>query len=258
MSGNFNEAASRSSFGGLTLGADYKADSNVILGFAIGGMSPSFSVPNRKASGGASGGNIALYAMARSDFGTYVKGMATGGVFNNWERRMAYHTAVQGSFMSHTWGGTVEVGQRIGGGAFSVTPFAGVQANRLHQNTYSESDPVWGNYYFAHYQSSVPVFAGLQVNASVVAENGITFAPSFRAQWVRETERNRSIQAESLAARGFPWNVVGTKAPQDVLKLDGGLTIGLSDTLKFKGAYNSEVSRQSRSHNWSLRGDYTF
>ena len=102
LSGNSNEAASRSSFGGLALGADYKADANIILGFAIGGMSPSFSVPGRQANGGSTGASFALYGMARSDFGTYVKGMVNVGVMNNWERRMAYRTAVQGSFMSQT------------------------------------------------------------------------------------------------------------------------------------------------------------
>jgi hypothetical protein len=69
---------------------------------------------------------------------------------------------------------------------------------------------------------------------------------------------NRWVQAESLAARGFPWEVVGTKAPKDVLKLDGGLTVGLTDAMKFRGSYTSDVSRQTRSHGISLRGDLTF
>ena len=258
LSGTYNEAASSTTFGSLTLGADYKADANIVLGFAIGGMSPSFSVPGRQATGGSTGASLALYAMARSDFGTYAKGMGNFGVMNNWVRRMAYRTAVQGSFMSQTWGGTLEVGQRIGGKSFSITPFGGMQITRLHQDAYSESDSVWGNYFFSHHQNSAPVFAGLQMNASFVAENGMSYAPSVRAQWVRETDRNRWVKAESLAARGFPWEVAGTKAPKDVLKIDGGVTVGLTDAMKFRGSYTSDVSRQTRSHGLSLRGDVTF
>jgi len=133
-----------------------------------------------------------------------------------------------------------------------------MQLTRLHQDAYSESDPVWGNYFFSHSQTSAPVFAGMQMNASFMGDNGVSYAPSVRAQWVRETDRNRWVQAESLAARGFPWEVVGTKAPKDVLKLDGGLTVGLTDAMKFRGSYTSDVSRQTRSHGISLRGDLTF
>ena len=257
-SGTTNAAMSRSSSIGLTLGADYRVQPGMALGFAFGSMWPQYRVPDRLASGEATGANMAFYGMAQSHFGTYVKAGASFGALDNWETRMAWQTPVQASYLSKMVGSRVELGQRIGIDDLALTPFGGLQASILHQDRYAESDGVWGNLFHAHRQQSMPVFAGLLLDATLHADNGVAITPSLRGQWSRETIRSRSIEAESLAAPGFTWAVNGTDAPRDTRKFDAALTVTMPDALKLKAAFTAERSGQTRSIGGLLRLDYSF
>jgi outer membrane autotransporter protein len=243
VAGNYNSASSRVSSFGQTVGADYRIQPGLAVGFALGGMWPQFQAPDRETSGNGSGVNFAIYGMAQSpQGGSYLKGAVSFGVLDNRENRMAFMTPVQGSYGSQIGGGMIEFGKRFESALFSLTPFTGAQISRLHQDAYAESDPVWGNYFFAHDQTSAPVFVGLQLDSTFVTDHGVAIQPILRAQWLHETETNRWIEAQSLAAPGFPWTSVGTSAPSDVAKVDLGVKARLTDALTLKAAFNAEFA----------------
>jgi outer membrane autotransporter protein len=149
---------------------------------------------------------------------------------------------VQGSYGSQIGGGLVEFGKRFTNPLFSLTPFGGAQVTRLHQDAYAEANPVWGNYFFSHDQTSAPIFLGLQLDSMFVTDRGIAIGPILRAQWLHETHTNRWIEAQSLAAPGFPWTSVGTSAPSQITKLDLGVRARVNRALTLKGAVNTEFA----------------
>ncbi len=70
-----------------------------------------------------------------------------------------------------------------------------------------------------------------------------------RLAYMREFNEQRELTAESLAARGFAWNVEGLAAPSEALQVDLGLNGHLTDGLDvtLKGSYTGYDGGSQRS-----------
>lgn len=138
--GDMNVSSTKSSSMSMTLGADYRPQTGVVLGAALAGLAPRYQNPDREASGNSDGASVAAYGLVQSQIGTYAKAVLSAAFMNNWESRMAFMTPVKGSYQSHMMSGRLELGQHISISSVTFTPFAGAQMTRLVQNDYAEND----------------------------------------------------------------------------------------------------------------------
>jgi len=143
-------------------------------------------------------------------------------------------------------------------GPLSLTPFAGYALDRLHQPTWSEANPVYGNRYEAVTVKSNSPYGGAQLEARLAMSEGFTLVPFGRVSVSRERTPERWMTASSLAAPGFYWRVEGLEAPNRVVQYDAGLRARFADTidLSLKGTRREWSNGSSNSAELTIEGRF--
>jgi outer membrane autotransporter protein len=251
-SASFNDRAA-----GGSMGVDHLVNPDLLLGFAAGGSSATFSVDDRATSGRVDGGHVGAYAMQR--FGSaYLSAQIAYSHFDNTTSRtisgIGPDERARGAFGSDLFGGRMEIGRSFEFGYGSVTPFAAVQAARLWQGAYTEGSisgagpSVLGLSYAAHTASSLPVFLGVKFDGRADLGNGMSWTPFLHAAWLHEFEPSRTITA-SLTSLPLPaFTIAGVSAASDAARLDLGSRLALNRWWELSGRVTGEFSSLGQSY----------
>jgi outer membrane autotransporter protein len=246
------------SIGGLAGGLDYQFAPDTLLGFAIGGSSSNFSVPDRLTSGHLDAAHVGGYGVKTwSSF--YVAGALSFSTFRNSTTRsiagIGPTETASASFGSNLFSGRLEVGSKRVFGQFAVTPFAAVQFAELWQSGFTETNPVpagaagpLGLSYGSLSASSLPTFVGAQFDRRFVFDNGMALSPYARLSWVHEFNPNRAINASFIALPGTAFAVDGPRASSDAVRIDTGAKLALRPNAWLFASFDGEFSSRSQSY----------
>jgi outer membrane autotransporter protein len=241
---------------GGAAGVDYQVAPDLLVGAAAGGSASTFSVPDRSTSGTLDGAHAGAYAVARRD-GWYTAASVGFAAFSNKTSRtiagVGPTETATASFNSNLLSGRLELGleHRIGG--FAVTPFAAVQFAQLWQAGFSESSTtaaggpgVLGLTVPSRSVSSLPTFAGLQVDNRMALANGMIWTPYARVAWVHEFDPSRAISASFITLPGASFMVDGPRAARDAARIDAGSKLAISRSVSLFGSLDGELSARSQ------------
>jgi outer membrane autotransporter protein len=241
---------------GGAAGVDYQMAPDLLVGAAAAGSASSFSVPDRATGGTLDGAHAGVYAVARRD-GWYTAASVAFAAFNNKTSRtiagVGPTETATASFNSNLLSGRLEMGLKHNVGGIAVTPFAAVQFAQLWQAGFSESSTaagggpgVLGLTVPSRTVSSLPTFAGVQLDNRVALSNGMIWTPYARVAWVHEFDPDREVTASFITLSGSSFTVDGPRAARDAARIDAGSKLAISRTVSLFGDFDGEFSARSR------------
>jgi hypothetical protein len=245
---------SQQTYGG-TLGADYQVNPNLLTGFAVGGSSSTFSLPDSSTSGQLEAADVGAYADAQ--FGSlYLLSGLSFSHFNNFTTRTVTNVGPTetdaGRFASEQVGGQIELGWRQAFGDFSITPFGSLGFFDTFQNQYSESaDGGSGLYaltFTAHDAVSAPVSLGAQFDIQKSFEGGWTWSLFGRGAWEHETQPIRQINAYLDVLPSAQFTVDGITAAANVADVKLGSQLKYGSVLSLFATAEGKLSRDEREY----------
>src|SRR5205814_6487868 len=131
---------------GIAAGADYRLAPDTVLGFALAGGGTNWSLAQNLGSGRSDVFQGGAYGTTR--FGPAY--LATALAFSNhWlsTNRVALGDPLSARFDGQAYGGRAEAGYRYAVmPAVGLTPYAAVQAQAFHTNSYAETDLITGGF----------------------------------------------------------------------------------------------------------------
>jgi uncharacterized protein with beta-barrel porin domain len=244
---------------GGAAGLNYQVNPDLLVGWAGGGSSSDFSVPDRATSGHLDGAHLGAFAVQRWG-ALYALGTASYGWFDNSTTRtitgIGPSETATGRFDSNQLGGRLEVGFRHPFDRMTtITPFAAVQFLELWQNGYTETSitsagapGVLGLSFQAHAVSSLPTFLGAQVETRYVFGNGAIWAPFGRASWVHEFEPTRDVTASLTLLPVGTFTAEGARAASDAARIEAGSNLIVTKGVSWFGTFIGEFSNRGSSY----------
>ncbi|MBZ9997871.1 hypothetical protein [Mesorhizobium sp. BH1-1-4] len=226
--------------GSFAAGLESTGDSDMVMGFALGGAAASFAVDDRQTSGNIIGAQAGAYVARKWDQ-FYINGGLAFGLYNNNVHRA---TSVPGSdtpldpvpaittenwrsnFLSAGFGTNVEAGWRQQVGQGAITPFAALQFSFLSMDAFDETSLGGGALGLSFNQrviTSLPVSLGLQLDTTIAAGGDRSLQAWGRAAWVHEFEPDRSVKPSFQAAPGYSFVIQGAAAAEDAVAVNAGL-----------------------------------
>jgi len=215
-------------------------------------------VTDRATTGKQDSANLGVYGVQK--WGQlYAAGAVSVGIFSTSTSRAIYglgaHDLATGDFSSTAVSGRAEVGWRLPWTPqLSATPFAAVQFTQLWQNGFTESymglpglGPL-GLSYDAKTTYSLPTFLGAQFDTRHQLADGMLLLTYTRVSWVHEFNPNRDITATFIALPNAAFTVDGTHAAADALRVDIGLSIGVSSNVALFANFDGEFSNRGQSY----------
>lgn len=227
-----------------------------MVGAAGGGSASGFSVPDRATSGTLDGAHVGAYAVARRD-GWYTAASVAFAAFSNKTSRtiagVGPTETATASFNSNLLSSRIEMGIEHRNGAFALTPFAAVELAQLRQAGFSETSITaagaaggLGLTVPSRTVSSLPTFAGVQIDDRVTLANGMIWTPYARVAWVHEFDPSRDVTASLIALPGAAFTVEGPRAARDAGRVNAGSKLAVNRTISLFDSFDGELSARSR------------
>ena len=252
IDGGSGTAAQSMQAAGGAFGVERTLGPDLLVGLAAGGSGSTFSVSSLSTSGQIDAGHFGGYAAKR--WGD-VYGIATinyARLDNTTDRTITGVGSTEtahGRFAGDQLGGRFELGWRRQMPGYAVTPFVAVEPAALWQHAYSETSTtaaggagVLGLNYAAHETTSLPTFAGAQLDGAYALGNGQTVRPFLRAAWVHEFMPQRQIDASFASIPSASFTVDGARPASDAARVTGGATWTLDASRSLFARVDSEVS----------------
>ena len=235
---------------GFAGGMDYHFTPDTIAGFALAGAGTDWGLANSLGTGRSDAFQAGGYGMHWFGPG-YVAGAVAFS--NHWftTNRFALGDQLTAKFAGQSYGGRIEGGYRYAVlPAFSVTPYAALQAQSFHTPGYSETDLTGGGLGLA--------FAGMNAT-DVRSELGARFdAPSLlygkplllfgRLAWAHDFVSNPALSA---AFEGLPvatFTVNGAAIPHDAALTTAGAELVVAPNWMLRAKFEGEFASGSQTY----------
>lgn len=255
------------------LGIDYQVDERTLLGVAISRGSSNYRVDDRSTSGSLRSHGVGLYGI--KTFGeTYVKASLGYDYFRaNTERFAIIHgtndpiipvATVASNLKAKFTGSVANVGVEVGArfefeNDLSVSPFIGIQASMLKQNSSMEEAVNSGNLLALNYHKktaySVPVFVGAQIDKTFFSPAGAlqTYA---RAALTHEFADRRELTANFAVAPDYNFTTRGAAARRNNVVVDVGFKVMPTKSLEMYGQFNGVYGGKTKKEGFSVGLSY--
>jgi outer membrane autotransporter protein len=236
-------------------GMDFQWAPDLLTGFALGGSTSSFSVPDRATSGTLEGAHLGAYGV--KTFGASYASAAIGfAAFNNMTSRSIAVGAQQmatATFGSELLSSRLEFGFKQKFAGTAVTPFVAMQFSKLWQGGFTESTGAnalgpLGLNVAATTAWSLPTFLGAQVDKRIELANGMVLAPYGRISWVHEFSPNRRVSASFAALPGTSFTVDGPRATTNAAAIDIGAKLAVNPRAWLFAGFTGEFAHRSQSY----------
>ena len=245
----------RSSIGGVAVGADYRFSPNTLAGFAVAGGATGFSV------NGLGSGRSDLFqagAFIRHNAGpAYISAALAYGwqdVTTDRAVTVAGADLLRANFNANAYSGRVEGGYRfvtplIGG--VGITPYAAGQFTTFDLPAYAEQAIAGANTFALSYASKSVTDTrselGVRTDKSFAVQNGI-FTLRGRAAWAHDFNPDRSIGATFQTLPGASFVVNGAAQASDSALVTASAEMKWLNGFSLAGTFEGEFSRVTKSY----------
>ncbi len=232
--------------GGVTIGADYRVNENLVVGIAGGYANTDADLSN--------GGDLQVNSGRGSVYGTLFGGgfylnASAGGAYNSYDtKRSTFGGKARGS----TEGG--EFDAMLGGGydycigGLTVGPIGSLEYTYLDVNGFQEHGSDAPLRISSQNLNSLRSLLGLKASYAFTV-GGIVIKPEIRAQWRHEyLDTNASLEAGFVGGTGV-FAVEGSEIGRDSVLIDAGATVQVSPTVSVFAYYTGEIGRTNYSSN---------
>jgi uncharacterized protein with beta-barrel porin domain len=247
--------STRSSIGGVAVGADYRFSPYTIAGFALAGGATSFSV------NGLGSGRSDLFqagAFVRHNVGA---AYLTGALAYGWQDittdravTVAGTDLLRAQFNANAFSGRVEGGYRFltpSLGGIGITPYAAGQFVTFDLPAYAEQAVAGANTFALSYASKSVTDTrselGLRTDKSFAMPNGI-FTLRGRAAWAHDFNTDRSIMPTFQTLPGASFVVNGATPAHDAALVTAAAEMKWLNGFSLAGTFEGEFSGVTRSY----------
>jgi fibronectin-binding autotransporter adhesin len=245
----------RSSIGGVAVGADYRFSPNTLAGFAVAGGGTNFSV------NGLGSGRSDLFqagAFVRHTNGpAYISAALAYGwqnVTTNRTVTIAGADLLRANFDANTYSGRVEGGYRFVApwvGGVGITPYAAGQFTTFDLPAYAEQAIAGANTFALTYASKSVTDTrsefGIRTDKSYPMQNGV-FTLRGRAAWAHDFNPDRNIAATFQTLPGASFVVNGAAQASDSALVTGSAEMKWLNGFSLAGTFEGEFSKVTASY----------
>jgi autotransporter-associated beta strand protein len=243
----------RSSIGGVAVGADYRFSPNTLAAFAIAGGGTSFSI------NGLGSGRSDLFqagAFVRHTVGpAYISAaLAYGWQDITTDRTVAGTDLLRANFNANAYSGRVEGGYRFVTpwmGGVGITPYAAGQFTTFDLPGYAEQAIAGANTFALTYASKSVTDTrsevGFRSDKSFAVQNGI-FTLRGRAAWAHDFNPDRNIAATFQTLPGASFVVNGAAQAGDAALVTGSAEMKWLNGFSLAATFEGEFSGVTRSY----------
>jgi autotransporter-associated beta strand protein len=244
----------RSSIGGVAVGADYRFSPNTLAGFALAGGGTSFSV------NGLGSGRSDLFQAGAFVRHTVGAAYLTGALAYGWQDVTTDRTVtiagadlLRAQFNGNAFSGRVEGGYRFVTPwmAVGLTPYAAGQFTTFDLPAYAEQAIAGANTFALSYGAKSVTASrselGLRSDKSFAMQNGI-FTLRGRAAWAHDFNPDRSIAATFQTLPGASFVVNGAAQAHDAALVTGAAEMKWLNGFSLAATFEGEFSDVTRSY----------
>jgi autotransporter-associated beta strand protein len=245
----------RSSIGGVAVGADYRFSANTLAGFALAGGGTSFNVS------GLGSGRSDLFqagAFIRHNNGpAYITGALAYGWQNITTDRavtVAGTDLLHANFNANAYSGRIEGGYRFvtpWTGGIGITPYAAGQFTTFDLPAYAEQVVAGASTFALSYMAKSVTDTrselGIRSDKSFAMQNGI-FTLRGRAAWAHDFNPDRNIGATFQTLPGASFVVNGATHASDSALVTGSAEMKWPNGFSLAATFEGEFSDVTRSY----------
>jgi hypothetical protein len=238
---------------GFAAGADYRANRDTTLGFALAGAGTNWGLAQGFGGGRSDAFQVGGYG--KTMLGPiYVAGAAafTSNWFNT--NRFALGDQITAKFNGQSFGGRLESGYRYvvptSAGQFEISPYAALQAQWFHTPTYSETDLSGGGLGLTYNtMSATDTRSELGARfADHTAVGGMPLILRTRLAWAHDWVSNPALNAVFQVLPGASFVVNGAPIPSDSALASVGAELHMTTHWSLSGKFDSEFARNSQTY----------
>ncbi len=247
-----NALGSEFSTGGITIGADYRVNSNLVVGVA-GGYTHTGSDLNDGGKVEVNSGRGALYGTWFND-GFYVNALA-GGAYNSYDtRRSTFGGKARGDTNGGEFDALLGTGYDFKCGGLTFGPIGSLQYTYIGLSSFTEHGSDAPLHFKRQHQDSLKSTLGIKASYDFNV-CGVTITPEVRAQWLHEYLDSTPAVESSFASGVGSFSVNGAKIGRDGLLLDAGVTAQFNPNLAVFAYYTGDLARSNYTAN-SVNGGF--
>jgi autotransporter-associated beta strand protein len=245
----------RSSIGGVAVGADYRFSPSTLAGFAMAGGGTNFSV------NGLGGGRSDLFQVGAFMRHTVGPAYISAALAYGWQDVTTDRTVtiagtgrLDANFNANAGSGRVEGGYRFVTpllGGVGVTPYAAGQFTTFDLPAYAEQAIVGANTFALAYAAKSVTDTrgelGLRSDKSFAVQNGV-FTLRGRAAWAHDFNPDRSIGATFQTLPGASFVVNGAMRAADAALVTASAEMKWLNGFSLAGTFEGELSSVTTSY----------
>jgi len=245
----------RSSIGGVAVGADYRFSPNTLAGFAVAGGGTSFSV------NGLGSGRSDLFQAGAFVRHTNGPAYITAALAYGWQDITTDRTVtiagtdvLHANFNANAYSGRLEGGYRFVTpwlGGIGITPYAAGQFTTFDLPAYAEQVLAGGGTFALSYMAKSVTDTrselGIRSDKSFAMQNGI-FTLRGRAAWAHDFDPDRNIGATFQTLPGASFVVNGATHAADSALVTGSAEMKWLNGFSLAGTFEGEFSNVTRSY----------
>jgi outer membrane autotransporter protein len=189
----------------------------------------------------------------------YLVGVAEYAHFNNETERfiqwVAQDERANGSFSSDEFGARLEVGWKRSLEGYNVTPFVGLDASQLSNDTFAERSgsltarpAMLGLTFGSNTLTSITSSLGVQLDTRIAFSDGQILEPFGRVAWVHEFNPDRDFNASLTSSPTVWFSPQGAFVGSDAAKVDAGVQLHVTRNMGLFVFFDGEFAGQSQSY----------
>ena len=245
----------RSSIGGVAVGADYRFSPNTLAGFALAGGGTNFNV------NGLGSGRSDLFQAGAFVRHTNGPAYITGALAYGWQNITTDRTVtvagtdlLHANFNANAYSGRIEGGYRFVTpwlGGIGITPYAAGQFTTFDLPAYAEQAIAGANTFALSYMAKSVTDTrselGVRSDKSFAMQGGI-FTLRGRAAWAHDFDPDRNIGATFQTLPGASFVVNGATHAADSALVTGSAEMKWLNGFSLAGIFEGEFSNVTRSY----------
>jgi outer membrane autotransporter protein len=265
MSGDAGSHQLTTHTGGFAAGLDYRPAPDTVVGFALAGGGTTWSL-----AAGLGGGRSDVFQAGVSGsrrFGAaYLSGALSYGSFwvsTNRTVTVAGTDQLDARFLAQDFAGRLEGGYRVPSTlAFSVTPYAALQAQSFTAPAYGETavagSPQFALSYNAKTATAVRAELGSRADKLFRMADGTALKLFGRLAWAHDWQSDPSLNAVFLGLPTASFVVNGAAPPRDLLLLTAGAEWRLRNGWSLLAKLDGEFADGSQTYAGTARAQYAW
>ena len=255
---------------GVATGLDYRVTPYTVVGFALGGGSTNYGLPDGLGGGHSDMFQSAIYSLTRVDAAYVSAALAYGWHQVSTDRvvTVAGIDHLTAGFSANNIGGRIEGGYRfaIPGvldlTGFGLTPYAAFQMQAFRAPSYSETavsgSSIFALSYDAHTTTVIRTELGAWFDRPFAVADGAILSLRSRAAWAHDNWSDLRYTPSFLSLPGSSWTETGAPPARDLLLASAVAEVNYRNGISIAGKFDAEFSPHSQTYIGTARVRYTW